>query len=99
MMFHPEEDVLTEFINYMKGIYKELSVLQGNVHNYLGMRFDYYDHCKVRITMTTLTKEVFVEFPGELTDTAEDPASSYLFDVRDKKVSVILPEEQAQIFY
>ena len=37
-MFYPEEDVLTEFIDYMKGIYGELSVLQGDVHDYLGIR-------------------------------------------------------------
>ena len=47
--------------------------------------------------MPTLTKEVIVEFPEELTATAEDPAGSHLFDVRDEKSRVILPEEQAQI--
>ena len=95
-MFHPEEDVLTEFIDYMKGIYGELSVLRGNVHNYLGMCFDFSDRGKVGITIPTLSKEVIVEFPEELT---EDPAGSHLFDVRDEKSRVILPEEQAQIFH
>ena len=63
MMFHPEEDVLTDFIDYLKGIYGELSVSRGDVHDYLGMRFDFSDRGKVGITMPTLTKEIVVGFP------------------------------------
>ena len=89
MMFHPEEDVLTEFIDYTKGVYRELSVSRGDVHNYLGMRFDFSDRGKVGITMSTLAKEVI----EELIATAKDPAGSHLLDVRDEKSRVILPGE------
>ena len=69
------------------------------MHDYLGMDLDYTGHKNVKISMIKYLKKIFIEFPEEITKTAETPAGEHLFKVASEDMAKLLPEEQARAFH
>jgi hypothetical protein len=56
-------------------------VVNGKVHNYLGMCIDYTVPGKVKIAMIDYFEGMLKELPDDMGGTATTPASSHLFEV------------------
>ena len=56
---------------------------RGKRHDYLGMWLDYSIPVVVHISMEEYLRIVLDNFPEEIIETPETPASSKLFNVRD----------------
>ncbi len=67
------------------------------VHDYLGMIFDFSDRDKAKINMTKYLSIVIADFPEEIIGKTATPAGDHLFKVRDEGRK--LNEEQADAFY
>ena len=63
------------------------------------MDLDYRDKGVVKVSMVKYLEKVLEEIPEELTSKSWTPAAGYLFQTRDPKKAVYLPEEQADIFH
>jgi hypothetical protein len=61
--------------------YKTVTVRTGNVHNYLGMTFDYSKRRSVKITMLGYIKDLLV-LTGTVGE-ARTPATENLFEIKD----------------
>jgi len=70
-----------------------ITVNRGNVHDYLGMDFDYIQKGKLYVSMIKYLKKVFTAFPEKITTVAATPASDHLFELRDESEQKLLPEE------
>ena len=71
---------------------------RGNVHDYLGMIFDYTEKGKVKVDMKYYVKNMLKEFPVELktTDTAMTPAADDLFDKGPNKP---IKQDKKEVFH
>jgi hypothetical protein len=82
----------------LKDIYgNNLAETTGNVHDYLGMIFDFSEREKVKINMTQYLSKVIADFPEEIIGKAATPAGDHLFKVRDEGRK--LNDEQADAFH
>ena len=66
---------------------------RGNIHDYLGMIFDFLPKGKVMVTMMEYTKNIINDFLEEIVGTKTSPATDHLFTVRDPSLAKVLPEE------
>jgi hypothetical protein len=98
MISHLKQEEIMQVVQQIKDIYgKNLKENVGNVHDYLGMTFDYSFDKEVRINMWDYIKMVIGEFPEEITGVCATPASHYLFKVRENGTK--LNEELAEAFH
>lgn len=75
-----------KFVSYMRLKYgDELTVNQGNYHDYLGADHDYSEAGKVKLSMIKHLDRIFQDFPEEIGKPASLPASDHLFMVRDSE--------------
>ena len=89
-----------EFGDWLTATYgKKVTAHRGQVHDYLGMIFDYRQDGVVMINQIEYIKSILKEFPEEITKTRVSPAADYLFTVRDASEVKPLPEEQAVYFH
>ena len=63
----------------MKERFSEVKVTEGDIHNYLGMTFNFSIENKVKVTMNTYVEEMLQEW--EVTGKASSPALPSLFEV------------------
>ena len=98
---HEDSFVITLFCAKMKKRFGKVIVKRGNIHNFLGLDFNWTKKEHVKVSMIKCLKETIVEFPKEIKGSATLPAGDRLFNVRpdsDPKEE-ILPEELAQGFH
>jgi hypothetical protein len=69
----------------------------SNIHDYLGMAFDYATSGEVRVNMCQYLDKVITEFPEETTGVAATPAADHLFQVREDGRK--LNDKQANAFH
>ena len=69
---------------------------RGKRHDYLGMWLDYSIPGEVRISMEEYLRGLLKNFPEEITETPETPATSNLFKVIDNKERELLDETRSQ---
>ena len=82
MITASSEEKLSNVISEIESIYPDLSIHRGRVIEYIGMKFDFRDRGKVKITMPGYVDEVLAEvddLPGEV----KTPASPDLFTVNE----------------
>ncbi len=75
---------------------KQMTVI-GNVHNYLGMTFDYAFGGEVRINMCKYLSNIIADFPEQITGVSATPAAGHLFKVREDGKT--MSEEQTDAFH
>ena len=66
-------------IEYLRNVYKDITVERGKTHNYLGMRFEFSKPGEVFVSMPKFTKEIAAE--NGMQGTADTPASADLFNI------------------
>jgi hypothetical protein len=87
-------------IAYLSQIYgNKMTVMRGDVHDYLGMDLDYSEKGKVKVSMIKYVKKIIHGFREVIEKTSASPASDHLFQVRDEAEAKLLPEEQADAFH
>ena len=96
---HINKAVVDHTIEWLRGIYGEICVSRGLVHDYLGMDLDYSEKGKVKISMVNFLKKCVSDFPEVITGGAPTPATDRLFDVRPKHEQRLLEEEHAIAFH
>ena len=96
---HKDAAVNTQTIKELSKIYGPgITVSQGKVHDYLGMDLDYTGHKNVKISMIQYLKKILVEFPEEITKTAETPAGEHLFKVASEEWPSCCRESKRGLF-
>ena len=85
-------------LNNKYGAYGEVKVTHSNVHDYLGMTFDFSDKGKVKVVMVDYIENMIDDFSVKLKmgETAPTPATEDLFSVGPDDP---LPKAQAEEFH
>ena len=99
---HVDKKVNDKFLAWIERTYGKkgkVKSTRGNVHDYLGMIFDYSTKGKVRVDMTKYMKKMVVDLEKKyvLNNTASTPASNDLFG-KDEK-SPKLDDEMREDFH
>ena len=97
---HVDAVVVDHIIDQMQeefGKEAPLTVSRDQVHEYLGMRFDFTQSGVVTVDMSDYVKAVIAEMPQEMVGTAVTPAANHLFEVRENSVPV--EKEKADVFH
>ena len=81
----------------LRGIYGEVAVSRGPEQTYLGMDFDMSKDGEVSISMKGYISEIIEEFPEHIGNTANTPAATHLFDIKDNRT--LLPLDQKEVFH
>ena len=95
---HKDKFEITRFATYLNDIYGWLWASHGKVHNYLGMTLDYSDKGKLQVLMIPYLINIIKDFPEDIGEPADTPATDHLFKVRPEGEEIFLPEEKAQVF-
>ena len=100
---HVEESVVEDAMSKMQEEYGQeapLTVSQGKVLEYLGMKIDFSDAGKVVFLMREYVKNLLEECPAELLkagSTATTPAANHISNINQKAIK--LDKEKAEIFH
>jgi hypothetical protein len=95
-----EDFKLTKFSCYLGDIYEpKLNMQTGKKHDYLGVDMEFNDDGTLDISMIKYLQNVVEDFPEVVTGRAATPAADHLFNVRDKRETRVLEEEQALAFH
>ena len=74
-----------------------MTIHQGKVHEYLGIKLDYCNEGKVKIDMTDYLKKILNDLPSKYQGRAITPAAKHLFEVNNTTRK--LSEKDAQAFH
>ena len=87
-----------KWLNNKYGGYGQVKATCGDVHNYLGMTFDFSDKGKVQVGMVDYIENMIDDFSVKLKmgETAPTPATEDLFSVGP---DALLPKVQAEKFH
>ena len=99
MSSHVDSTVNDEFLKWMNekyGKHGAVTATRGNIHEYLGMTFDFTNKGKVVISMAEYMSRLVDEFPHPITKKAKSPAAEDLFGAGNGKS---LDKEQAKVFH
>ncbi|MGL4352274.1 MAG: Ty1/Copia family ribonuclease HI, partial [Plesiomonas shigelloides] len=72
-----------------------LSITRGKIHDYLGMRIDYSEARKVKITMFNYIEKMLKDLPDDMDGSAVSPAPNHLFQVNTEN-PVLLDKASAE---
>lgn len=91
-------DELEEWLNEMYGKHGPVTTTRGDVHDYLGMTFDFSTKGKVKIDMIDYMERMVDDFSTKFkpSDTAPSPAAEDLFAAGDGEA---LEEQRAKEFH
>ena len=83
---HMEPRVNDEFeawLNKMYGEYSEVKTTRGDIHDFLGVIYDFSEPGKVKLDMIDYVQQMLDEFPVKFTekDSVANPAATDLFEV------------------
>jgi hypothetical protein len=98
---HVEPEVVTSVIDSLSkkfGKDAPMTITRGKVHDYLGMKIDYSDKGKVRITMNEYIDDMLNELPHNMDGVAASPASNHLFQTSSKN-PMLLSAEEGELFH
>ena len=88
---HMEPRVNDEFeawLNKMYGEYSEVKTTRGDIHDFLGVIYDFSEPGKVKLDMIDYVQQMLDEFPVKFTekDSVANPAATDLFEVGNGKL-------------
>jgi hypothetical protein len=98
---HQDTDVVTSTIARIGAEFgKEapLTINRGKVHDYLGMRIDYSEPGKVKVTMVDYIDNMLSELPDDMEGESATPAGSHLFTVNHEN-PISLDRKTAELFH
>jgi hypothetical protein len=87
---------LTETVDKLTAIYKEVKVTTGKIHSYLGMLFDFRVDGEVKITMIKYIADI-LDMCATICGTRESPGGTDLFVI--DKSSPLLDKTTAKFFH
>ena len=91
---------LTKLWSYLNKLYSNnVKVTRGDVHEYLGMTFDYSEDGVFKVSMIPYIDKVLEDFPEEIKSSAPAPHTEYLFKVREEGKRKKLEAERATAFH
>ena len=90
-----DESIIDNTLQYLIGVYKEVSISRGKVQQYLGMLFDFSTPGKCYVSMPKFTEEIIRK--GNVSGVAATPALESLFVIREDAQP--LNPEQAEHFH
>ena len=61
----------------------DLTIHQGKVHKYLGIKLDYFNQGKVKIDTTDYLKTILDDIPDKYQGISITPAANHLFEVNE----------------
>jgi hypothetical protein len=93
---HKKQSVLEEVLDYLQGIYGELSITRGTRHTFVGMDLE-FGNGKVEISMDSYLREAIEAFPEEIKDKVASPAADHLYTVNENGKR--LPEDRRECFH
>lgn len=96
LMTAKNEDILSEIIKEIEKKYEQLSVHRGRVIEYIGMKFDFTNEGKVKITMQGYIQDL-LEFCKNIEGSVSTPALDNLFKVGEK--NKVLKESDKEYFH
>jgi hypothetical protein len=99
MSSHIDKQVNTNFLDWLNkkyGSHGAVTATRGNIHDYLGMRFDFSTPGKVVVSMTDYMEKLVDEFPFPIVKTANTPAADDLFAESD---GAVLDKHRAEVFH
>ena len=76
-------DELVEQLNQRYGKFKQLTINDSKVHDYLGMTLDYTKSRKVQVSMLQYVDELLGQCPDDMNGTSITPAGNNLFEVNE----------------
>ena len=97
---HVNSAVVDEVIASLKAEYGqvgEITVGQGKVHDYLGMKLDFSSQGKFVIDTEQYLDEILKDLPDDMNGLATTPAADHLFKVRDNAPK--LNKENTELFH
>ena len=89
-IFHRESSEITNLVKRIR-IYSNITVKQGNSHEYLGIDLGYSTSVIIKVSMISSISKIINDFPEKITGTATTPAVNYLFNVGEMKELKLLP--------
>ena len=85
---------------YLSSIYrKKLKENGGKVHDYFGMDLNFSLKIPVKVSVIKHAKKIIEAFPEEIESTYKSPAANPLFQIREERKAMVLPEEQSVSFH
>ena len=94
-------NVVTAVITDIHNKYRKTNTItftRGKVHNYLGMKIDFYAPEKVEITMNDSIFDIIDDAPNEMIGEAVTPAGDHLFQVNEEE-PIYLDDKAAVEFH
>jgi len=96
---HVDPEVNESFAKDIMKIYgNKVTINRGDIHDYLGIDFDFSHANETKISMIKYLHKIIETFPEEIGKPVDAPHQDWLFKIRDDP-SIQLPEEQAQQFH
>jgi hypothetical protein len=81
-----------EVLDKLKEVYETISVHDGDVHNYLGMTFDFTVKGKVTVGMEGYVQDVLSTY--RVTKVAKTPATTHLYEIDEKSPKLTARESE-----
>ena len=91
-----DPSVVDNVLDFLKKVYKTISIQRGKQLEYLGMRLNYEEKGKVKIDMINMIKEITSGLPEDYTK-ATTPASTNLFKIDSEKA--LLGADDKKVFH
>ena len=88
---YPKE--VTNFMEWLEGIYRDSRITMGKVHKYLGMTIDFWTPGDLRVTMIDCLKGVLEDFPEVITGRSTIPADNNMFQFRPEYERALLDKD------
>ena len=91
---------ITKLWSYLNKLYSNnVKVTRGDVHEYLGMEFDYSEPGVFKVSMIPYIDKIFEDFPEDIKSSAPAPHTDYLFKIREESKRKKLETERAVAFH
>jgi hypothetical protein len=98
---HADEKVVTSVLSMLNAEFgKEapMTITQGKVHDYLGMKIDYSISGKVKLSMYDYIEGMLGELPDDMDSVAAMPAGNHLFQVNHEN-PMLLDKQECVMFH
>ena len=80
-IFAPNEEIAFQVVDHLRKVYKDINMYEGDVHNYIGMTFDYGVPGSVKITMDGFCDQLLLDH--KVVGHAKTPANIDLFKINE----------------
>ena len=94
---HVDPEVVSNFVDELKGHFGGLKSTRGNEHTFLGIIFEINEDKTIELEMIEQLNEAIEAFGEVITGTAATPSKPYLFSVREDVE--LLNKEKSEIFH